>query len=146
MQPVNPISIKSESSEKRFCIPKPLKPDWADKNIEAWFVPLIWRDELFLPEEVSLEAYLICREIDFDEVQNWNESPKEILKSERDDLKGLMFKTKFHYHQSSESWRVGCHPMFKATLRDRIIISKDEMGVSVWSLKAFQIHHGKLRL
>ena len=152
MPPVNPsirkldssrISVSSELISASF-------PEFKGSQTLRVF-PLAWYRETNLPNRHALEAWLICSTTEFSD--EWIVEPNEVSELAAQNPKDYLPVSNLQFSATLEpnnrSWRISCAGLFTdlGILSDgKVWIAQELNGVSVWTVRAFQISMGRIPL
>ena len=132
----------------RLILPNGICPVWFKSELEVIFLPLHWRDELFVSTTRKLEAFLICRsDVDLS-TPEWPAFGNDLLSDAQTEEKPeeareslFIYRSRLTYFK--QQWKLNCPPIIKALCDEskRVMVTEHSLGIGVWSKEAFNEHY-----
>ncbi len=152
MPPIYPNVAKFETGRNsRIILPASVCPEWFKSNLEVFFVPLYWKDDLELSDARRLEAMLVCTEQMMKSTDEWFINPIEFIANEvnssgkPEEEKEAIFVYKTTLTENKRQFKIYCPPIIKGLcdVQGRLYVLAHSLGISVWSPPAFNEYFGK---
>jgi hypothetical protein len=109
-------------------------------------VPFSWFELLNLPAEKMLEPHLFCSESSFEQDDSWIVNPRLVIDTANKNLLRLMYKANVEKHNRSHRITLNTTLTNLMELREVMVISSEDIGISIWNKDAYKIHHGNVRI
>ena len=161
MEKALPQTAQAVSVDRsRITVPAKFEQTWFPGASESYFIPLRWRRVLLLPDELGLEAWYLWNQV----IPGHEEVPEVSLLLERqvsdeldeesNDLLSLAFPADIYRHgKGRRQWRVRCRGLItdlsernQPLLGNKVVVHKEIDSISLWTLRAYETHFGRLRL
>lgn len=153
MPPIYPNIAKFETGRNsRITLPTNVCPEWFKSNLEVFFVPLFWKDDIELLDARRLEVMLVCTDLMIKSTDEWYINPTELITNELnnpgkpEEDKETIFVYKSKLTENKRQFKINCPPMIKGLCdtQGRLYVLAHSLGISIWSPPAFNEHFGKL--
>lgn len=106
-------------------------------------VPLVWKREIYLPPERTLEAWYFLP--DSSKEEGWRIDPREVAASPDHELEPFVFDASIEPDQAKH--RIACAGLITDLGKrsgNTVWIASEPKSISIWSDAAFQIWHHHL--